>query len=495
MPNPRVPYGTDAVVRRCQALLAVAALGYVVLCAVQGFWLDEVSTVMSGRLGFADMIAERAHIGQVPLYFVLSWTVQRLFGENEIVLRLPSILFSLLTAGILFRFVSRVMDRHIALTAVLLWLLYPQQVAIACQARPYTLAAFLGVTSTALLVRDDDRLGWRSASAIGVLALLSLFTHLAGLFVVGAQLAYLLVFRIRRGWRHLITLALSLAILALWCRLMNFGSATADRSLGWLRLFPWEAAAYLRSLDPGGIISTLADRFGPWCLIPAVAVSVGLVFWGTSRMGRQAIPVLWVWLGSWVLGVSAALAVRTPFMDMPRYFVTAMAMQAVLHASALGGFPERCRRVRSVAWTLYVGLCSLALVQFLCQGPLSVARPMARYILAHRASSDRVVLLSNSRLDTEPFRYYFAESAPTMDDLCPSSKRGAAGENAADRSLAELRSDVSVTGLWLVGVAGPQDPELDNLQARLGRRIAHLQIVRGLKEQLGYAVLAPAAQP
>ena len=65
---------------------------------------------------------EQAFWGKPPFTF---WSIAAsfgLFGVNELAARLPSLIFTLLTGWILFDWVKRHWDQHIALLAVTLYL-------------------------------------------------------------------------------------------------------------------------------------------------------------------------------------------------------------------------------------------------------------------------------------------------------------------------------------------------------------------------------------
>jgi len=45
-----------------------------ILCANrEGFWVDEVMTILDCAKSYPDMIHEHAMIGHIPLYFSIMW--------------------------------------------------------------------------------------------------------------------------------------------------------------------------------------------------------------------------------------------------------------------------------------------------------------------------------------------------------------------------------------------------------------------------------------
>lgn len=84
--------------------------GFAICCAVLGLglrlvgwgsslWTDEFGTLWAVESGLVEAIV-RSHSfhGQTPLYYVNVWLFVQLFGESELVLRLPSLLFMVAAA-------------------------------------------------------------------------------------------------------------------------------------------------------------------------------------------------------------------------------------------------------------------------------------------------------------------------------------------------------------------------------------------------------------
>ena len=60
--------------------------------AGESLWLDELHTAWCAH-GSLSEVAQRAAIGnQSALFFWLEWLLVRIFGENELALRLPSLI-------------------------------------------------------------------------------------------------------------------------------------------------------------------------------------------------------------------------------------------------------------------------------------------------------------------------------------------------------------------------------------------------------------------
>ena len=76
--------------------VAALALRLFDLGAAQ-FWYDESFTALLSRLPFAQMIQATAGDTHPPLYYLITWSLASTVGSSEVVLRLPSVIFSMLS--------------------------------------------------------------------------------------------------------------------------------------------------------------------------------------------------------------------------------------------------------------------------------------------------------------------------------------------------------------------------------------------------------------
>lgn len=119
-----------------------------------------------------------------PLYYLLldGWTL--IFGESELMLRLPSVLAALLTLACTFAIGKRLLDAPSGLLA-LLWLLpLGSFVYYAREARMY--APLLALTTLAVLayLHWSQRRTWWRGLLLGICGALLLWTHYLGVLVI-----------------------------------------------------------------------------------------------------------------------------------------------------------------------------------------------------------------------------------------------------------------------------------------------------------------------
>src|SRR6266403_5261917 len=118
-------------------------------------WLDEYGTwwVVSGST-WAE-VAERAikTQGQSPFYYLIVKLFTRMFGEGSFQLRLPSVIFGILTLFVAFRLAMQLFrDENVALVSVAVFSITEQLIWFSQNARPYALALFLTLLSFLLFL-------------------------------------------------------------------------------------------------------------------------------------------------------------------------------------------------------------------------------------------------------------------------------------------------------------------------------------------------------
>jgi hypothetical protein len=179
------------------AIVAVlTAIGGIVRLVVlhDSLFADELSTywIISGRSlgGVVSTVHTDAEITP-PLFFVLSWLTTRLDLSAEM-LRLPSFIAGVAAIPLVYLVGSRTVGRIPALLATALTALSPFMIYYSAEARGYELVIVLSLLSTlAMLAAIDDRRG-RWWVLYGASSCAAVYSHYTAVFVLGAQLLWLL---------------------------------------------------------------------------------------------------------------------------------------------------------------------------------------------------------------------------------------------------------------------------------------------------------------
>lgn len=109
----------------------------------QSLWLDEAINVIYARDNNFLWFISKYPLGDFhpPLYFAILWIWSHIFGSSEISVRLPSVIFGVLTVVVTF-LIAKEYSKKIALIAALLLAIAPLHIYYSQEARPYALAAF-----------------------------------------------------------------------------------------------------------------------------------------------------------------------------------------------------------------------------------------------------------------------------------------------------------------------------------------------------------------
>ena len=195
------------------ALVVTVALTGLVLAAIlvgrRELWLDEYHTWLLATMPLSSLWTFVTGDVHPPLYFALMNGWYRLAGDNQLAMRLPSLLAY--TASVfVFAAALRPADGSVTVrsAAVALFALSPALVYYGSEARMYALTVLLATAVLACVVRlhDESRSAHQhegTAAILAVGATLLVYTHYTGLFFLsGLGLAWLLrCLRRRAAWR------------------------------------------------------------------------------------------------------------------------------------------------------------------------------------------------------------------------------------------------------------------------------------------------------
>jgi 4-amino-4-deoxy-L-arabinose transferase-like glycosyltransferase len=139
---------------------------------VPGIPVPAWTTVPSPRMSMRDVLVTTLEDGHPPAYFVALVPWVRVFGNSEVSYRMPSALLGALSILLVFAIARRELPKAWALLPAALLALHGFHVHWSQMARPYGMAAFLGLLSTLFLLRHLER--ERPGDALGLFASTSL---------------------------------------------------------------------------------------------------------------------------------------------------------------------------------------------------------------------------------------------------------------------------------------------------------------------------------
>jgi hypothetical protein len=244
-------------------------------------WVDELHTAWTIRDGFGQ-IASRAAIGnQTPWYFWGLWFWTRLVGDQEIWLRLPSVLAVSLASGLIAAEACKTSgSRVFGVLAGSLLAVDRNSIYFGSEARVYGLVVLASTILWISVVRlisgeaeSANQRKWLLGVGICVLSLVLLHITTA-LTVVGILAAVLVLVSGRRKTKLRITLCTVLPMAA------ALGISWPNIAAVWSRRRRWDAFGATESFE---------DVFAmwPWTAWLAVPLTVWVLEWAVGRLLRS----------------------------------------------------------------------------------------------------------------------------------------------------------------------------------------------------------------
>ena len=159
-------------------LVLAAMLVLWLLPAKSSFWLDETSTFWMVKDGLGAALTRPMYwSGQSPVYYLTAWLAFLAGGQNELVLRIPSLAAMLVAARLLFKLATRLFGREAAMSAVLAFACSEYVAFAAADARPYALGLCFLIGAALMLVQwlVSDRK--RDAAGYSLFSAIAIYTH------------------------------------------------------------------------------------------------------------------------------------------------------------------------------------------------------------------------------------------------------------------------------------------------------------------------------
>ena len=264
------------------------------------FWHDEALTVLLAQKPIPELVAITAADVHPPLYYLIV-KVFLLFGQNETIARLPSVMFGAGSVYLFYLLGRELFDANVGLVGALIMAIAPLQLFYAQEARMYTQLIFLTILAGWFLFRALRTEGWVWWVLFILSITLAAYTTYFALPVIAAMGVYvLLIEKQGRSTRpFLISLAGSLLLY-----------------IPWLGVFLSQSRAVLDSYwiatpSPLLLFTTLTGFFTSYTL-PALGIAISLaatllIIFVTLNEIRHAIqagnavkPLFWLLLWGFI---------------------------------------------------------------------------------------------------------------------------------------------------------------------------------------------------
>jgi uncharacterized membrane protein len=330
-------------------ILALAALGLRLWRLDAALWYDEAFSAWLAQLPLERLLT--ATLGDVhpPTYYLLLWAVQRVLGDSEAVLRLPSVL-----AGLGLVYLAARIGHRLGLPSAAVWLAVgltafsPFQIYYSQEARNYALLS-LSVAIAALGL--IERRWWLAVTGSAA----ALYLHnIAPLFLAGVWLAGFITLS-RNGLRPALKLSLPPALATLIIYLPGLAWLVHQtRSVGSGYWIPSPSS-------PGSLLAAFDDLLfftpqNPFVIATALVTALGLILIVTDlvqRVTHRAVTPGYLFC---LLAVTlpAAMIVLVSLLWQPVLVSRVMAPIAPFYYLLLAWSVTKTRR-RLIAWLTLAG--------------------------------------------------------------------------------------------------------------------------------------------
>src|SRR5579862_1962767 len=178
---------------RVAGLTIVAALLRLLELGDKSLWLDETYTAHVVRLPLRELL-KTPDASHLVLYYVLmrGWT--QFAGQGEVMLRLPSALFAIVTVPLVCELGVQLADQNVGLLAGLFLTVNATCIEYAQDARAYALLMMTGTMAMIIFVRTARR--GSAANAVGyiIASAGSIYAHLFAALLIPAEWIALPIF-------------------------------------------------------------------------------------------------------------------------------------------------------------------------------------------------------------------------------------------------------------------------------------------------------------
>lgn len=292
-----------------------------------------------------DMTIEMAKYAHVPFYIVFLSMWINMCGSSELILRISSIIFGILSVAIIYLLAKELFDRKIAFIASIFLALSPFAIFMSQEIRPYSLVLFFSLLSMLFLwkILLGKRSVFNKICYIACTVFLCLTHPYAILFLLSQLLFVLtLVFndKIEANKYYLVLIMqiiIGVIILPFYL-LLSFNSAamiSKDMSYG---TFP----VYIRMIVPLFAFS-LGEAVAPWnwpLVLPALLIFGGLFLLSFKYIKEQEVVFLLTLLLFPIIFAVVFLGKTT----LPKYLIFSLPSYLVLIARSTLQIPSNVLR-------------------------------------------------------------------------------------------------------------------------------------------------------
>ncbi|MBN1871813.1 MAG: glycosyltransferase family 39 protein [Candidatus Omnitrophica bacterium] len=374
----------------------------------ESLWTDEGIAIHTAESGINEIIKERASFFHGPLYYILLRYWIGIFGNTEYSIRFLSAIFGVLAILIIYKVGEIIFNKEIGLLSALLLSISSFHISYSQEARMYSLVSMLTLSSFYFFIR---LLSFRAKyTIIGYIlsSVLLFYTHCIGLFVIMAQVIFLVLYSIK--YRRLETkklkfwfIQLSLLTLLLLPLLSFF--ATSKR-FSYLINHIYSGQAYF-FIFPVRRFSDIAETAFQWSSRSYFLMMISLIavlnFFLNSRnrgadvlegnLKKENALILLTWL---IIPFLLVFLILSPDRFRPKYAIGSST--AFYIATAVGLLTVKKRYIKVIGVCLIFSFSTVSLFQYFTTNRNADYRSAASYFDGNANVNDAVFFLDKRQM-------------------------------------------------------------------------------------------------
>jgi mannosyltransferase len=162
----------------------------------ESLWFDEAFSFSVAQMDIMQIVFSTTRDNNPPLYYLILHYWMLLAGNSEFAIRLPSAISGALAVPVIYGIGKLLFSRVAGLIAALILSLSAYHIRFSQEARTYSLMVFLGLLSFYFFLKLLKDPPSRSTTAGYVVSTsLLMYSHVYSIFLIGAQVLYLLITR------------------------------------------------------------------------------------------------------------------------------------------------------------------------------------------------------------------------------------------------------------------------------------------------------------
>lgn len=166
----------------------------------QSLWLDEAISISVAKMPLNQIVSGFSHFDfHPPLYYWFLNIWIKIFGENVGIMRLSSVIFAVITIGIVYLIGKEIKDKKYGLWSALFVSINPLLIYYSQELRMYSMTTMWLTGAVYFLIKmipsadSGNKISWKNILGFNLMTFLSFVTFYGSIFGICAMILYLLL--------------------------------------------------------------------------------------------------------------------------------------------------------------------------------------------------------------------------------------------------------------------------------------------------------------